>query len=111
MVSDFFYPNMGGIELHIYNMANELMKRGNKVPSPPATLLIVQVIIITHYYGDRKGVRYMNNGLKVYYIPQTEMYNQSTFPTVTLSLFMILLRKILIREQIEIVHCHQVCTR
>ena len=28
-----------------------------------------KVIIITHKYDDRVGVRYMTNGLKVYYTP------------------------------------------
>lgn len=28
-----------------------------------------KVIIITHKYDNRAGVRYMTNGLKVYYCP------------------------------------------
>jgi hypothetical protein len=67
-----------------------------------------QVIIVTHSYNNRKGVRYLTNGLKVYYLPQKEFYNQSSFPTIVLSMLFPLVRKILIREQIEIVHCHQV---
>jgi hypothetical protein len=70
-----------------------------------------QVIVVTHSYGQRKGIRYMTNGLKVYYLPQRDFYNQSSFPTIVFSLFFPLLRKILIREQIEIVHCHQVLTK
>ena len=31
MVSDFFYPNMGGVEVHIYQLSQCLIKRGNKV--------------------------------------------------------------------------------
>eukprot|EP01127_Copromyxa_protea_P012879 TRINITY_DN3391_c0_g1_i2.p1 TRINITY_DN3391_c0_g1~~TRINITY_DN3391_c0_g1_i2.p1 ORF type:complete len:470 (+),score=69.24 TRINITY_DN3391_c0_g1_i2:116-1411(+) len=95
MVSDFFYPNMGGVELHIYQLSSCLIKRGNKV------------IMVTHSYGDRKGIRYLTNGLKVYYIPQHQLYNQSSYPTVLGSWNFPLLRKILIREKIEIVHCHQ----
>uniref|UniRef100_A0A6B2L2A1 phosphatidylinositol N-acetylglucosaminyltransferase n=1 Tax=Arcella intermedia TaxID=1963864 RepID=A0A6B2L2A1_9EUKA len=95
MVSDFFYPNMGGVELHLYQLSSCLIKRGNKV------------IMITHSYGNRKGIRYLTNGMKVYYIPQMQMYNQSSYPTIALSWFLPLLRKILIREKIEIVHCHQ----
>jgi hypothetical protein len=67
---------------------------------------VLQVIVITHGYGNRKGVRYMTNGLKVYYIPHLAFYNQSTFPTLFVSFPV--LRNILIRENIEIVHCHQV---
>ena len=31
MVSDFFYPNMGGVESHIYQLAQYLIERGHKV--------------------------------------------------------------------------------
>jgi len=53
MVSDFFYPNIGGVESHIYQLSQCLLNRGHKV------------IIVTHLYGDRTGVRYLTNGLKV----------------------------------------------
>ena len=60
MVSDFFYPNTGGVESHIYQLSQCLIERGHKV------------VVITHSYNDkngvldRKGVRYLTNGLKVY---------------------------------------------
>lgn len=54
MVSDFFYPNMGGVEEHIFNLSQCLISRGHKV------------IVMTHSYGERIGVRYMTNGLKVW---------------------------------------------
>lgn len=57
MVSDFFYPNMGGVESHIYQLSQCLMEKGHKV------------VIVTHAYGNRRGVRYLTNGLKVYYLP------------------------------------------
>ena len=31
MVSDFFYPNMGGVESHIYQLSQCLIQRGHKV--------------------------------------------------------------------------------
>ena len=31
MVSDFFYPNMGGVESHIYQLSQCLIERGHKV--------------------------------------------------------------------------------
>lgn len=93
MISDFFYPNMGGVETHIWCLAMTLIERGHKV------------IVITHAYGDRSGIRYMTNGLKVYYLPRTVVYDHVTFPAIV-SLFP-LLRNILIREQISIVHGHQ----
>jgi phosphatidylinositol glycan class A protein len=33
MVSDFFYPNFGGVENHIYQLAQCLIYRGHKVRS------------------------------------------------------------------------------
>lgn len=92
MASDFFYPNMGGVEEHIFNLSQCLMKNGHKV------------IILTHSYGDRKGVRYMTGGLKVYYLPIHTFYNQCILPTMMCNIP--LLRYILIREQIDIVHGH-----
>eukprot|EP00002_Diphylleia_rotans_P020411 TRINITY_DN3961_c0_g1_i7.p1 TRINITY_DN3961_c0_g1~~TRINITY_DN3961_c0_g1_i7.p1 ORF type:complete len:439 (+),score=71.53 TRINITY_DN3961_c0_g1_i7:415-1731(+) len=64
-----------------------------------------QVIVVTHAYGDRKGVRYLCNGLKVYYLPTIVVHDQVTLPT--LWTFLKLFRDIAVREQINIVHGHQ----
>ncbi len=53
MISDFFFPNMGGVENHIYQLSQCLIARGHKV------------VVVTHSYGDRTGVRYLSNYLKV----------------------------------------------
>lgn len=92
MVSDFFYPNMGGVESHIYQLSQCLIAMGHKV------------VIATHAYGRRKGIRYLTNGLKVYYLPLQVMYNQSTATTCFHSLP--LLRCVFVRENITIVHSH-----
>ncbi|TRY88181.1 hypothetical protein DNTS_026881 [Danionella cerebrum] len=92
MVSDFFYPNMGGVESHIYQLSQCLIENGHKV------------VIATHAYGDRKGIRYLTNGLKVYYLPLQVMYNQSTSTSCFHSLP--LLRCVFVRERITIVHAH-----
>ncbi|XP_024919531.1 phosphatidylinositol N-acetylglucosaminyltransferase subunit A isoform X2 [Cynoglossus semilaevis] len=63
-----------------------------------------KVVIVTHSYGKRKGVRYLTNGLKVYYLPLQVMYNQSTVTTCFHSLP--LLRCVLVRERITVVHAH-----
>ena len=63
-----------------------------------------KVIIITHAYPGRTGVRYLTNGLKVYHVPFWTIYRETTFPTV-FSFFPIF-RNIVIRERIEIVHGH-----
>ncbi|KAL9111685.1 MAG: hypothetical protein Q9227_003959 [Pyrenula ochraceoflavens] len=93
MVSDFFFPQPGGVESHIYQLSTKLIDRGHKV------------IVITHAYEGRTGIHYLTNGLKVYHVPFLVIYRESTMPTV-FSFFPIF-RNIIIREQIEIVHGHQ----
>ncbi|KAB0798432.1 hypothetical protein PPYR_09425 [Photinus pyralis] len=92
MMSDFFYPNMGGVEEHIFNLSQCLIANGNKV------------IVVTHSYGNRVGVRYMTNGLKVYYLSIKVLYNQCVLPTIMCNIPLI--RYIFIRESVDIVHCH-----
>ena len=98
MVSDFFYPGFGGVESHIYCIAAGLIQRGH------------HVIVITTSYGDRKGIRYLSNGIKVYHVPvyKLETSAGSTTLPFVVSLFPIF-RNIAIRERINIVHGHQ-CT-
>lgn len=93
MVSDFFYPNFGGVESHIYYLSQCLLELGHKV------------VVMTHAYGNRSGVRYMTGGLKVYYIPWRPFLMQNTLPTFYGTLPVI--RNILIREKISLVHGHQ----
>ncbi|KAI9880258.1 MAG: Phosphatidylinositol N-acetylglucosaminyltransferase gpi3 subunit [Pleopsidium flavum] len=92
MISDFFFPQPGGVESHIYQLSTKLIDRGHKV------------IIVTHAYEGRTGVRYLTNGLKVYHVPFFVIYRESTMPTV-FSFFPIF-RNIVLRERIEIVHGH-----
>src|SRR2546430_1203704 len=92
MISDFFFPQPGGVESHIYQLSTRLIDRGHKV------------IVVTHAYKGRTGVHYRTNGLKFSHFPFLVIYRESTFPTV-FSFFPIF-RNIIIREQIEIVHGH-----
>ncbi|XP_062914769.1 phosphatidylinositol N-acetylglucosaminyltransferase subunit A isoform X2 [Mobula hypostoma] len=92
MVSDFFYPNMGGVESHIYQLSQCLIERGHKV------------IVLSHAYGERRGIRYLTHGLKVYYLPLRVMYNQSTATTLFHSLPLV--RCVLVRERVGVVHAH-----
>ena len=94
MVSDFFYPNMGGVEGHMFQLAQCLLELGHKV------------IVITHFYQNRSGVRYMTNGLKVFYLPIIPFYNQCILPCIYVSCAII--RDILLREKITVVHGHSV---
>lgn len=85
-------PLAGGVESHIYQLASKLADRGHKV------------IIITHAYSTRYGVRYLTNGLKVYYVPFFVIYRETTMPTVFS--FFPMFRQIVLRERIDIVHGH-----
>jgi len=93
MVCDFYFPSLGGVETHVWCLSQCLIQRGHKV------------VVVTHAYGDRQGIRYMTNGLKVYYLPLEVFYDQVIFPT--LYAFLPLFRNILIRERITVVHGHQ----
>lgn len=93
MVSDFFYPNMGGVENHLFCLSQCLLARGHRV------------VILTHAYGDRSGVRWLSNGLKVYYLPVLVMYSQCTLPSVVCNLA--LMRDVFLRERTDVVHGHQ----
>jgi phosphatidylinositol glycan class A protein len=93
MVCDFFFPRLGGVEVHIWSVAHCLIQRGHKV------------IVCTHAYGDRQGVRYMSHGLKVYYLPVVPFTEAVAFPTFCA--WLPLFRNIIIREGVTIVHGHQ----
>lgn len=92
MVTDFFYPQPGGVEFHVYHLSQKLIDLGHSV------------VIITHDYGSRTGIRTLTNGLKVYYVPFLIIHRNSTMPTVFLAFP--ILRNIFIRESIDIVHGH-----
>ncbi|KIY98372.1 phosphatidylinositol glycan, class A [Monoraphidium neglectum] len=100
MVSDFFYPNFGGVENHIYQLSQCLLAAGHKhslqtpglLPPPPAPPLL------TTAAGGGDDSR-------VYYIPRRPFYAQSTLPTIAGN--MRLLRAILVREGITLLHAHQ----
>ena len=77
----------------MYSLAQRLIHRGHKVT------------VLTHAYGDRCGVRYMTNGLKVYYAPRTPVYNGATCPDIFGNFK--LLRLILLRERVTVLHAHQ----
>lgn len=58
LISDFFYPNIGGVESHMYYLAFCLKKLGHKV------------IVITRARKEEGiiGIRYITSGIKVYYL-------------------------------------------
>lgn len=57
--------------MHIYNLAQCLIDRGHKV-----------IVITSTYSKERVGVRHLTNGLKVYHLPTTVLYSQTSMPDV-----------------------------
>ncbi|KAL0958026.1 hypothetical protein HGRIS_000202 [Hohenbuehelia grisea] len=93
MISDFFHPNVGGVENHIYMLSSYLIRRGHKV------------IVITHSHPpDRVGVRWLLPCLKVYYIPFPAIASSATLPNFFT--FMPYFRNIVLREHISLIHAH-----
>ncbi|KAJ6532761.1 transferase [Mycena vulgaris] len=93
MITDFFHPNFGGVENHVYMLSANLIRRGHKV------------IVITHsHQPDRVGVRWLAPSLKVYYIPFVPIASSATLPQFLT--FLPYLRTILIREHIHLIHAH-----
>ncbi|KAE8538726.1 hypothetical protein D1P53_005089 [Cryptococcus gattii VGV] len=92
MVSDFFFPIIGGVEGHIYSLSVELMRRGHKV------------IVITHSHPDRSGVHYLAPSLKVYYLPYLPITSSASLPNFLL--FLPYFRHIILSENIQLVHGH-----
>ncbi|KAK8858442.1 hypothetical protein IAR55_002669 [Kwoniella newhampshirensis] len=92
MISDFFLPVVGGVEGHIYSLSVELMRRGHKV------------VVITHSHAQRKGVRYLSPGLKVYHLPYLPIASSATLPNFLL--FLPYFRHIILAENIDLIHGH-----
>ena len=87
---------MGGVENHVHQLAQCLLRLGHKV------------IVLTHKYGSRTGVRWLAAGLKVYHVPLPAVYDRCLLPTGLV--LMPIFRDILVRERITLVHTHAVCT-
>ena len=80
--------------MHMFQLGQCLIERGHKV-----------VVMSNTYSKERLGVRYVSNGMKVYHLPLLPFSSQDSF--ASFMFLMCILRKICIREQIDIVHGHQ----
>ncbi|MCQ2817474.1 MAG: glycosyltransferase [archaeon] len=93
LVSDFFYPRVGGVEVHIFQLACSLLRLG------------IKVCVFTHHQKDRQGPKYMGNGIKAYYRPTVSIHDDTAIPIFFGA--MKLFREVCIKEEVDIVHCHQ----
>ncbi|THU96244.1 glycosyltransferase family 4 protein [Dendrothele bispora CBS 962.96] len=93
MISDFFHPDVGGVENHIYMLSANLIRKGHKV------------IVITHSRPpDRVGIRWLLPSLKVYYLPFVPIASWATLPNFFT--FLPYFRSIVLREHIHLIHAH-----
>lgn len=92
LISDYFYPNKGGLETHIRAIGEELAKLGH------------HVIVITHKYDGFVGVFKLGN-LIVYYLDLPVVVLNTTAPIIFGNY--ILFSKIFKKHNIQIVHGHQ----
>ncbi|OBZ77733.1 Phosphatidylinositol N-acetylglucosaminyltransferase gpi3 subunit [Grifola frondosa] len=93
MVCDFFHPNVGGVENHIYMLGANLIRRGHRV------------VVITHSHPpDRVGIRWLLPSVKVYYLPFVSIASSATLPNFFT--FLPYLRTIILRERVQLIHAH-----
>ncbi|KAJ3120348.1 hypothetical protein HK098_004671 [Nowakowskiella sp. JEL0407] len=93
LVSDFFFPNLGGLEGHMFLLSQHLIRKN------------YNVIILSHHYPQKRaGIRYLSRGLKVYYLPHWVIHDQASFPTVYS--WLPYFRQLIYRERIDLVHAH-----
>ena len=89
LVSDFFYPRIGGVEVHIFQLATSLIRLGCRVS------------VLAHHHKDRQGVRIMGNGIKVYFNQLISMHDDTSYPI--LYGCQKVMREIVIKDEIDIV--------
>lgn len=92
LVSDYFFPNKGGVETHIRTIGEELFKLGHSV------------IVITHKYKDYEGCLRIGN-LIVYYLDIPLIANNTTIPTIYTNY--VIFKELFDRHSVQVVHGHQ----
>jgi phosphatidylinositol glycan class A protein len=94
LVSDFYYPAVGGVELQIGELARYLASRVN------------QVVVITHCVGESACFgRQVVGNVSTYYLPWHYSSANVIYPTFILEYPEA--RSILRDEKIDLVHTHQ----
>lgn len=139
MIADFFFPNMGGVENHIYQLSQHLIARGHKVSPfsavPTAGVWCPDLLgdsrdsfiwrpswgsisfkfsqseqallhVVHDIYRNDFCLWHKSFLWQVYYLPFPTVYMEGTLPLLFCTLPLI--RDILIREDITIVHGHGV---
>lgn len=92
LVSDYFFPNKGGVETHIKTVGEELCKLGHSV------------IVVTHKYQGYEGCVRIGP-LVVYYLDIPVLITNTTIPTLFTNY--VIFREIFERHSVQVVHGHQ----
>jgi len=92
MLSGFFPPEIGGIEMHVYRLSKKLVQRGNKVT------------VIARYKIGKKPknmIEYMD-GIKIKWIYSSKNTKLNTITAWFKAFFMI------INERVDVIHAHSI---
>lgn len=92
LVSDFFLPDLGGVELQIKELARYLIQIGHRV------------IVVTHCRPDHFGMMIVE-GIPTYYLAWAYSASGAVYPTFILDYLEA--KEILTKQQIDIIHVHQ----
>lgn len=97
MISDFFFPSIGGVEAHILHLSHFLLHCGIKV----------YIVTSACYNKSCKKRLIFDDGcsINVYYLPLRKMYNYNSWPAVSSSFEFFL--SIWNYESIDVLHAHQ----
>lgn len=77
MVTEFFYPRCGGVEMHVLSLCKTLLSMNYHVLLYTANK---QVIVITRYDDNHIGYELLDDTLPVYYLPLEDMTMGTVFP-------------------------------
>lgn len=77
MITEFFYPRCGGVEVHVLSLCKSLLSMDYHVR---LWIAYKQVIVITRYDDNHIGYELLDGILPVYYLPLEDMTMGTVFP-------------------------------
>lgn len=77
MITEFFYPRCGGVEVHVLSLCKSLLSMDYHVR---LWIAYKQVIVITRYDDNHIGYELLDDILPVYYLPLEDMTMGTVFP-------------------------------
>lgn len=89
--SRLFYPHIGGVEKHVYEISKRLIEKGNNV------------VVITEKYDHQLKNKEIHKGIQIYRIPTTRQEFFKKF-----IIWRWLFKNIRLIKQVDLIHCHDV---